>query len=610
MTNSSKHFRKPSKANINPISDPEDVTSRLRKSVVAVLAKTDNYKDMVGNTKVISAIADAVFGSIYKKSGKVYYAKFDGSFDNIVENIMFNTKKVCQVEEAKKQIAQAANVIASGESDTITINVLTARVNERLDSQSTRDLDFFESKFKNEVDKVVYAGSGISLKNLPPRKDLLYVDLILVAEGTNNNKDTIPAEELKQRYLTLIGMPLVEEHIPEAIRGVFYDSKLVRIKPGKAPGSIKIVEKGGRLAVRAKAYVYKNRFPREAYVLKDREEKGLLRYSVELAFGQAECSFCQKKFTPGEQYCEHLLLRHQVKDMGFSRVVRDIYFIGGAYTVNPAEKAAVSIEVTDPGDEKVNKKVKSCVNTTDDTGKVGSEAKASQKNINRNNEGGKENFSQNDGGHRMYNYESVEQMLSSPEVSALIEAKATDIMDQERDAFEASLQEVTEIAEAAKAENEALEASLEETKTELDEAKALIASMEVHKRVTDTILELQNAGYKFDSDEEIKAFSDKISEMNEDQAGYVVELMKKTITANEEAEEEAEEDVEQNADEDTEADDLEAEEAEEAEEEAEDSENDDTVEASRKASVNASENKGEIFNIRTEWKERIANLTK
>jgi len=581
----------------NPITNKDELTAKLRKSVVAVLSSSENHKDLVGNSRLVTEVAEAVFSSIYKKVGKVYYAKYNGTFDNMVENIMYNADKVRQIQETRKQIAQAAKVITD-DPEVIKLETIYANVHEKLDSESSKDLDFFESKFKNEVDRVVYAGSGESLKNLPPRKDLLYLDLILVAEGTNNNKDTILAEDLKERYLTLIGMPLVEEHITDAIRGVFYNSSLVYIKPGKTPGTVKIVDKGGRLAVRAKAYVYKERFPREALVLKDRANKGLLRYSVELAFNYAECSFCHEKFDRGKTYCEHLLMRHHLKSMGFSRIVRDVYFIGGAYTTNPAEKDAVSLNISDPMDEelaKKNKKVKSSVINTDDTGKVDSHATASQTNgIGKNKAGA--NASEPNGGLRMeFTYSSVEELLADDAVNALIEARVNDIVSEERETFEASLTEIEEAKTSAEQKITELEASLNEKEEDLAKANDLVAEMKNQKRISDAIVDLQTAGYVFESQDEIEAFSTKISEMNDDQSQFVIDLMKKSVTAssNEETSEEESESNEESASEESES-------------------SEQTMEASRRADTNASSPDGEnptVIKVRQSWDERIKNIT-
>ena len=587
MRESSKGKNK--KYRYRPVTDKVAVTHGLRKSVIAVLSKTDNYKDLVGNSRVVSEIADAVFSSIYRKMGTAYYPRQDSNFGNMIESVIYNTSKIQQVHEAKSQIAKAAKVLSEGNTFSTTFEVLHASIGEKLDSESSKDLDFFESRFKKAVDEVVYAGSGESLKNLPPRKDLLYLDLILVAEGTNDNKDTIPAEELKKRYLTLIGMPLVEEHINDAIRGVFYDAKIVNIKPGKEKGSVKIVEKGGRTAVRAKAYVYKSRFPREAYILKDRQEKGLLRYSVELAFNQAECSACGQTFKPGDMYCEHLLLRHQ-KGMDFSRIVHDVYFIGGAYTTNPAEKGAVSIDVTDPADEESNKKVKSCVNTTDDTGKVDSEVKASKNEETVQTSEEDESPQTNDGGHRMYNFENVEELLASKEVNALVEARAADVISEEREAFAQSLTEMEEKLEASDTEKTALQETLDETKAELDKSNKVIAEMATKTRISEAILELQQAGYQFGSDDEIKAFSDKIATMDEEQAAFVIDLMKTNVTtASEETEGEPESKEEENKTEGT-----------------EEGNEEETLQASQNADTNASANEGgPVASIRKSWNERL-----
>lgn len=593
MSHSARNKHKRNKGTY-PVNKTE-IMAGMRKSVVAVLSKTDNYKELIGNPTVVSDIAEAVFSSIYKKEGSIFFVRNKDNFSNMIENIMFNTEKVCQVSETKKQITKAAEVISSGCTETVTFDVLSANVTDKLDNNFSKDLDFFESKFKEEVDSVVYAGSDLSLKELPARKDLLYLDLILVAAGTNRNKDTVPAEELESRYLTLIGMPLVEEHEPQAIRGVFFDSKIIRIKPGKEQGVVKIVKKGGRIAVRAKAYVYKNRFPREAYTLKNRQENGMLRYSVELAFGKAECGVCGNTYSTSDKYCEHLLLRHSVKDPMFSRIVRDIYFIGGAYTTNPAEKSAVSIEVYDPTDDKSNKTAASCVITIDDTGKVADENDYSQENTEKiKAEEGTKPLNPN-GGQRMYKYDSVEDLLASPEVNTLIEASVANILTEERDGFEASLNTLEEEKASYMTKLEELEATLAATEEKLTDVNKTVASMEQEKRISDTILDLQNAGYSFASDEELKTFTNQIADLSDEQSTFIVDMMKKTIVAKEEG-----------SDPET-KDDKAGDTANASDDSNEDK--DDSLKASQNADANASvtENKT-LLSIRQGWVNRIDEI--
>lgn len=577
----------------NPITekDKKDLLGNLRKSVIAVLGKSDNYSSLVEDPKAINSVSEAVFSSIYKKHGHFYKVKKSDTFDNLIDNIVFNTEKVTQVEEAKQQIQEAAEILASDEVETLQLNVVQASVHDKLDPESSKNLDFFESKFRKEVNDVVYAGSNIDLSKLPVRKDLLYLDLILVAEGTNKNKDTIPAEELQSRYLTLIGMPLVEEHITDAIRGVFYDSSLVRIKPGKTPGAIKIVESGGRLAVRAKAYVYKNRFPREAYTLKDKQSQGLLRYSVELAFGQSECSYCHAVFNPGQRMCEHLMLRNTSAGADFSRIVKDIYFIGGAYTQNPAEKDAISLDVVDPIDankEKDKKNSKACVNNIDNTGKV-IVVSSSKEESNQPHKKGEELLNNPNGGQRMFNFETVEELLASDTVSALVESKVLDIVSEQEDAFKASLEELGQTNEALTAQADELKASLDELETKLAEANKMVAELENAKKVSEAILDLQSGGYKFDSDDEITAFSDRIKNMSDEDAAFVIDLMKKQVAV---------------ASDETETEEITNEETASEEESI-----DESIEASQNADTNASaEETGTIAAIRKNWKNRIENL--
>jgi len=582
-----------------------DVIDGLRKSVVIVLSRSTEYSDLVKDATLVESITQSLFSSIYKKVGKVYYPRFDGSFTNMIDTVIFNTKKELQVREAKEQIARAASLICEcgEESPVVKLGVVSSRIFDKLNENESRSLDFFESRFKDVVNSVVYAGSGLSLKQMPPRKDLLYLDLILVAEGTNKNRDTFLAEELESSYLTLIGMPLVEEHEPQAIKGIFYDSELVRIKDGKSPGSIKIVKNGGRLAVRAKAYVYKTRFPREVYMIKERQDSGLLRFSVELGFNKVECSVCHAVFKPGDKLCEHLLLRHELPELGATRIVRDVYFIGGAYTTNPAERRAVSLDVQDGADlvkasaNLVNKSDTKCVKVLGsvdlNTNKFRSDVdlKASkdsdQQTTNDKTFGAGDASANSDGGKEMqFKFDSVEELLASQEVNALIEAKAADVMRDERDAFEASIAEANDKLEAANAKIAELEATVEDFTKQLNEANELVAQMQVEQKVSASILELQQAGYNFESDDELKAFSDKVRKMSDDQVAFVLDLMKKTVQAK--TEEPVNEHEQENAA----------------------PENEDVVKASQRSDVHVSADKDtSIAAIRKSWRERINKLT-
>jgi len=517
--------------NRQSVVDKAAAMDSIRKSVMHVLSETDKFKGLSSNPTLVNKLSESAFSSIFKKHGNVYRKKNKQEFSNMVESILYSADRILKVEEAKKQIKNAASIIASEDLSTMKLDAVSTKVYDKLDSESSRELDFFERNFKNEVDKLVYAGSNTSLKYTPARSDLLYLDLILVAEGINRNKDQILGEELKKSYLTLIGMPLVEEHIPDAIKGIFYDSQLVRIKPTNKPGTVKIVKTGGKVAVRAKAYVFKERFPREAEMLKNRNEEGMLRYSFELAIGGVQCSSCGKDFLPGDPYCDHLLMRFVTET--FSRILRNITFIGGAYTLTPAGKDCVSLDVTDLEGGKNAQKSKSSVNTYENRKDLNSTNASLQKNGEKQ---GSNKLPTNNGGKRMeLNFNSVEDMVASSEFNALLEAKVSDLISDEREAFEASLDELTDKNKELEEEVLKLSESLEKSGKALSEAEEAVAAIQIEKRATDAIIELKDSGYEFKDADEIDSFISHAKTLDDDQLAFTVSIMKKTVVASKEA---------------------------------------------------------------------------
>lgn len=194
-----------------------------------------------------------------------------------------------------------------------------------------------------------------------------------------------------------------------------------------------------------------------------------------------------------------------------------------------------------------------------------------------------------------YEYDSVEELLASPEVNALIEANVSSVLAEEREGFEQSLETLEEQEAGYKTKIEELEATLVTTKEEQDKAKSLLASMEEDKRISDAILDLQNAGYDFDSDEDIKAFSDNIKEMSEEQSVFIIDMMKKNVMAKEETPE---------AKEKVEAEDK-GKEAEAKEEDKEDA----VVKASQNADLNASANENQtLLTVRKNWDQQVVDL--
>lgn len=496
----------------------------IRTSTAFVLSKNKEFESVSKDADAISSIAVSVFKTLYSKYGNGYRKKKNAKGGDFVDNIIDKTGNLLDIEDTKNKIILADKEIKENESlDYIRASCVSSTLSESLDEESSKDLDNFESNYRDVVNDVVYSSSGFDLSKLPPRKDLLYIDCILAVEGTNKNRDTLTVEELEKNYKTLIGMPLVEEHMPQGIKGVFYAAELVRIKPGKSPGTVRIVESGGKLAVRAKAYVYKNRFPREAYVIKTRQDEGLLRFSFELGFEKAKCSFCSKEFSKLEPYCEHLMFRFE-PGSEISRIPLGIFFVGGAYTIKPAEKAAVGLEVSDlseESDKKDNGKVKSCVNIVEDElNKDNILITASEEDT---------DDLENIGGKRMFEFETVEDLMASETVQALIESKVNDLVKEEREVLEAASEEFeAQTAEKTQGLEEALTAN-QELKSELEAAESRIKDLLTQKRVSDVMADLLNNGYKFDSDEEISAFEERISDKSDEDVSFIVDLMKKSV---------------------------------------------------------------------------------
>ena len=125
-----------------------------------------------------------------------------------------------------------------------------------------------------------------------------------------------------------------------------------------------------------------------------------------------------------------------------------------------------------------------------------------------------------------FSYESVQELLEAREVNAIVEATVDQVIAAERDAFEASLEELKTELTARKDSETALTAKVAELETALAEASSKLTDMAAEKVVFDAITEVQSAGHKFGSQDELKAFSDRIRESSPEGRTFIIDLMK------------------------------------------------------------------------------------
>lgn len=552
---------------------------KLSRSVVFVLANEPKYAELARNKDAVNTIASSLLESLYKKDGAgLYVFKKNKVRPDMASAILDSANTEIDVEEIKNSILSAkTNIKKMDDDNSVRLETLHASV---MSVNTDNDFDIFSDKLIEDINNIVYAGSDWGIPTHLKRDDLLFLDMILVAEGTNKNKDCFLAEELKACYRTIVGMPLVAEHIVDAIKGVYYSSEIVNIKPGKIPGQVKLVKSGGRLAIRAKAFVYKKRFPREAMLLKSRAEQGLLRFSLELGFKKFKCGHCGKEYPPNTVLCDHLIMRHSVDIPDYVRIPLESFFIGGAYTINPAEKTAVNLGIKDGYNDKDDKKVQASVNTIESGTSLELEDN--------------EHTSKNGGTSmpRMFEFDSVEELLSAPAVQAVVEAAAQNLSADEKDTLATSVEELSEKIEASDAEKAKLIEQVDGLTQGLDEAKSTIASMQEEKKVSDALFTLQQKGFKFESDEKIQAFSDRIKDLDQKNVDFIVELMAKQIEAA------------------PEGDPSDGGDPKDLDVKGDPEEGNQDLKASRDADINPAGSCDSLKSIRNSWDERIQNLQK
>jgi hypothetical protein len=550
------------------------ISNNLRKSVVYVISGEPRYKHLAKDPIFIDRICASLVDSMYAKdSSGMFSFKSKESRSDMVSSIVSLVDKQTKIDEVKEAITYAKQSVGDVSKDYMFVtDCLYAKVCDAPEKVLEEDFDLFFNDLAEEANKLIYAGSEYKIPSHLKRDDLLFLDLILVAEGKNSNNDYFLAEELEKSYRTLVGMPLVEEHEVTSIKGVFFSSSVVRISPGKERGTVKLVASGGRVAIRAGAFVYKRRFPRESALLKSRFDQGLLRFSTEMGFKRYACGHCKKEFSGNDTMCDHLIMRNTVDDPSYTRVPLDMFFIGGAYTIQPAEPSAVALDVKD-GASKSSKNAKACVNNVNE-------------NINSSTNSKENKTIGGDIMAKMYEFDSVEELLSSEAVQALVEAQAANLDKEEKEALVAAAEELSTERDSLKEATEKLQAQIDELTEKLSAAESKVAELESDKKVSDTLISLQHKGYKFDSDDAIVAFTERIKSLDEKNIQFIVELMAKQVN-----------DTQTNEPNDQDSDDV-----------ATDVDSD-SVTASKSADVNISGSSDTIKSIRDSWQERLNKLS-
>ncbi len=172
-----------------------------------------------------------------------------------------------------------------------------------------------------------------------PNEDLLYVQFVLCHEGANANKDGFLIEELRENYSTIKFKDINEEHTKKII-GCIYDSELVENE-----AEARFTFAGGfKPHIVCSGVVYQYKFPEEAQTIRDKHEKGDLRFSMEVWFKKAQCSACDETFEHSSDYCEHLSDRFSSGSTTI-RWLRDITYGGAGRVDHPADKDAVGLTV-------------------------------------------------------------------------------------------------------------------------------------------------------------------------------------------------------------------------------------------------------------------------
>lgn len=207
---------------------------------------------------------------------------------------------------------------------------------------------------ESNIHKAAFVKAGID-----KQPDLLYVRFKLMHEGGNKNLDWFDTDQLQAAASTPIHKPLNWDHGEPTIGHIYY-SEFV---PAQANAAIGTVE-GAHII--AEAAVYKFRYPKFAKKMIARHQKGMLAFSMEAYFTEAECSQCGEIFAaadhPDGTYCDHLNKRFEptAGASGQSPVFRKLrgFILGGAGVVeDPADVGAEALALAKTKEERTLDKI-------------------------------------------------------------------------------------------------------------------------------------------------------------------------------------------------------------------------------------------------------------
>lgn len=388
------------------------------------------------------------------------------------------------------------------------------------------------------------------------RDDLILLDLILVVEGVNANKDEFISEELERGYRSIIGMPLTEEHLPTEIQGVFYDAQLVDVDVIDPVTE----EAEKKKAVRAQAVFYKHRFPDEADVIIGRAAMGTLRFSMECYFEKAECSECGEQYESVFDYCDHLWDRYDPYNTA-SRKLIGIKFVGGSYVRHPAEKQAVLLDFKDFSSESLVATAASEGKTVyhveiDDIHFAWSDTDSATQSSDSNIEGDE-------------SMDLKTLFAKYPELEAsfneMVQAKANEIvadMEQssEKEELESTISTLTDEKETLATENQKL--------------KDQIAEREALDRATAFVTTLENEGIDLGSDEEKDKLVALFLKSSDEDAETLMAFLRKTKASDDDESDEGSEEESEASEEDAKDEDSDEEDESDASDEGSEDESD------------------------------------
>jgi len=459
--------------------------------------------------------------------------------------------------------AQKNTIFASSVQNAVELFLLKENMSALPKNRKTTDIN------KVTLDAVFVEAKKISVENiasasensqeikalLADRDDLILLELILVVEGVNANKDQFTADELAKSYKTLIGMPLTEEHGLKDIQGVYYDSELVDI-------TVYDSDKGQhemRKAIKALAVFYKDRFLDEAELLILRAEKGTLKFSMECMFESAQCSECNEVYDSPIDYCEHLWHRYD-EASATGRILLGVTFVGGAYVKHPAEDNAVLLDLKDFSEEEVMAAAASrgplYSYASDNKQVVWDHSNISCSRCSSSSKGGDSSMKDFD---LIKNTEEFKEYFKA-ELEKAVAAKVDEM-------------EKNSETEAIKEENTSLKDQLETATEKIGELESDIAERDAMARALDHISSLKEAGLTLSSEQEEK-FVKLFKAASDDDVEAIKELALLQVTAGDPEKEDAGD--EQDSDDDSEADDEKDAKADEEETDEEETDDDTT----------------------------------